>query len=59
MLSLILAGALIFTILLFVYCLVSHRIDRSLVTAPMIFVAIGMLVSPEGFDIIPLGANKR
>ena len=31
MLSLILAGAIIFTIVLFVYCLVSHRIDGSMV----------------------------
>ena len=59
MLSLILAGVIIFTIVLFVYCLVSHRIDGSMVTAPMIFVAIGMLVSPEGFDIIPLGSDNE
>jgi len=30
-----------------------------MITAPMIFVAIGMLVSPEGFDIIPLGADNE
>jgi len=37
----------------------SHRIESSMITAPMIFVAIGMLVSPEGFDIIPLGAENE
>ncbi|MCC7468745.1 MAG: cation:proton antiporter [Methanomicrobiales archaeon] len=45
--------------MLFAYSLVSHRIESSIVTAPMIFVAIGMLVSPEGFDIIPLGAENE
>ena len=39
--SLILIGVIIFTIALFVYSLVSHRIEGSMVTAPMIFVAIG------------------
>jgi NhaP-type Na+/H+ or K+/H+ antiporter len=60
MLPLILLGTIIFAIVLFVYSLVSHRIEASMVTAPMIFVAIGMLVSPEGLDIVPLvGANSE
>jgi len=59
MLSVILVGIIIFSIMLFAYSLVSHRIESSIVTAPMIFVAIGMLVSPEGFDIIPLGAENE
>ncbi|OPZ44898.1 MAG: potassium/proton antiporter [Euryarchaeota archaeon ADurb.BinA087] len=59
MVSLILVGIIIFSIILFVYSLVSHRIESSMITAPMIFVAIGMLVSPEGFDIIPLGADNE
>jgi len=54
-----LVGIIIFSIILFVYSLVSHRIESSMITAPMIFVAIGMLVSPEGFDIIPLGADNE
>jgi len=57
--SLILIGVIIFTIALFVYSLISHRIEGSMVTAPMIFVAIGLLVSPDGFDIIPLSANSE
>ncbi len=59
MLSVILVGIIIFSIVLFAYSLVSHRIESSMITAPMIFVAIGMLVSPEGFDIIPLGAENE
>jgi len=57
--SLILIGVIIFTLALFVYSLVSHRIEGSMVTAPMIFVAIGVLVSPDGLDIIPLSANSE
>jgi sodium/hydrogen antiporter len=59
MLSLILIGVIIFSIAIFVYSLVSHRIEGSIVTGPMIFVGIGMLVSPEGLDIIPLGATNE
>ena len=58
MLSLTLIGAIIFSIVLFVYSLLSRRIDRSIVTAPLLFVAIGMLVSPEGFDIFPLSPDN-
>jgi sodium/hydrogen antiporter len=59
MLSLILIGAIIFSIVLFIYSLVSHRIESSMVTAPMVFVAIGMLVSPEGFNVIPLSPGNE
>ena len=59
MLSLILIGVIIFTIALFAFSLLSHRIEGSMVTAPMIFVAIGLLVSPEGLDIIPLSENSE
>ena len=59
MLSVILIGVIIFTTALFVYSLVSHRLEESMVTAPMIFVAIGMLVSPDGLDIIPLSAHSE
>ncbi|HTY15670.1 MAG TPA: cation:proton antiporter [Methanoregulaceae archaeon] len=55
MLSLLLIGLTVFAIAIFVYSLVSHRLEGSMVTAPMIFVVIGMLVSPDGLDIISLG----
>jgi NhaP-type Na+/H+ or K+/H+ antiporter len=57
--SVILIGVIIFTIALFVYSLVSHRVEGSMVTAPMIFVAIGLLVSPDGLDFIPLSASSE
>ena len=59
MVSAIFIGLIIFTMALFVYSLVSHRIEGSIFTAPMIFVGIGMLVSPEGFDFLSFGANNE
>jgi len=59
MLSLILIGAIIFSIAIFVYSLVSHRIEGSVITAPMIFVGIGLLISPDGLDFISLGSNNE
>ena len=59
MTSAIFVGLIIFSIAIFVYSLISHRIEGSMVTAPMIFVAIGLLVSPEGLDIVSLGANNE
>ena len=57
MLSLILIGAIIFSIAIFLYSLVSHRIEGSIITAPMIFVGIGLLVSPGRAQSLPVGAT--
>jgi len=59
MLSLILIGAIIFSIAIFIYSLVSHRIEGSIITAPMIFVGLGLLVSPDGLGFLSLGANNE
>jgi sodium/hydrogen antiporter len=59
MLSPILIGAIIFSIAIFIYSLVSHRVEGSIITAPMIFVGIGLLVSPDGLDLISIGANNE
>ena len=59
MTSAIFVGIIIFSIAIFIYSLISHRIEGSMVTAPMIFVAIGLLVSPEGLDILSLGADNE
>src|SRR5512139_2613733 len=59
MVSAIFIGLIIFTIALFVYSLVSHRIEGSVITAPIIFVGIGILVSPEGFDFLSAGADNE
>ena len=59
MVSAIFIGLIIFTTALFVYSLVSYRIEGSIITAPMIFVGIGMLVSPKGFDLLSTGADNE
>ncbi|AKB37195.1 Na+/H+ antiporter [Methanosarcina siciliae C2J] len=41
-----------FSVLLFAFSLVSRKISGTVVTAPMIFVTAGMLLSPEGLDLI-------
>ncbi len=46
-----------FAVLLFVFGIVSRKISGTAVTAPMIFVAAGMLLSPEGLD--PAGLTPR
>ena len=59
MVSAIFIGLIIFTLALFVYSLVSHRIEGSVITAPMIFVGIGLLVSPEGLNFLSAGADNE
>lgn len=43
-----------FAVLLFFFGLISRKISGTVVTAPMIFVAVGMLLSPEGLDFVDL-----
>ncbi|WP_231582955.1 sodium:proton antiporter [Methanosarcina sp. MTP4] len=47
-----------FATLLFVFSLVSRKISGTVVTAPMIFVAAGLLLSPEGLDLVELSAGS-
>lgn len=47
-----------FAALLFVYSLASQRISKTVVTGPMIFVAAGILLSPEGLDMIEISASS-
>jgi NhaP-type Na+/H+ or K+/H+ antiporter len=46
-----------YLVLLFVFSLVSRKISGTIVTAPMIFVAVGMLLSPEGLDLVDLSQS--
>jgi sodium/hydrogen antiporter len=48
----ILLFILAFTSIVFLISLISHRIEGTLVTAPMVFVAAGLLLSPAGLDWI-------
>jgi len=47
-----------FAALLFVYSLVSQRISKTVITGPMIFVAAGILLSPEGLDMIEISESS-
>lgn len=46
-----------YLVLLFVFSLVSRKISGTIVTGPMIFVVAGMLLSPEGLDLINLSQS--
>lgn len=49
----------VFVLLLFVYSLVSRRIERSIVTAPIVFTAAGMLMFPALPAILNSGFNSK
>lgn len=50
--------ALIFAAaMIFIYGLISKAADRSPVTAPMVFVAMGILVGPSGFNFFHMEVN--
>ena len=42
----------LFTTILFVFSLISRRIERTVITAPMVFLTAGFLLGPSGTDII-------
>lgn len=44
-------------LLTFIFGLFSRLSERSPITAPMVFVAVGVLVSPFGFDALKAGIN--
>ena len=49
----------LFVSLLFLYCLVSRRVDRSIITAPILFTAAGMLLSPALKGILNTEFNSQ
>ncbi len=58
MLPPLLVVIILFSIIMFLYSLISNRLEGTVITAPMVFVAAGLLLSPDGFDIITLSANS-
>lgn len=58
MTSVIESFVIAFAVLLFLFGLVSRKISGTIVTAPMIFVAAGMLLSPEGLDFVSISSNS-
>ena len=59
MISQALIGAIIFCIAMFIYSLYSHRLERSIITGPMIFVTLGLIVSPDGLDFLHLSTGSE
>lgn len=47
-----------FAILLFAFGLISRRISGTVITAPMIFVAAGFLLSPAELDLVKFSSNS-
>jgi NhaP-type Na+/H+ or K+/H+ antiporter len=47
-----------FVTVLFLYSLVSRRIEKTVITAPMVFVAAGLLLGPGGVDLVTLTAER-
>ena len=49
----------IFVSILFLYCLVSHRLERTVLTAPIVFTLAGMLMFPFRPEFMRLGVNSQ
>lgn len=49
----------LFVSLLFLYCLVSRRLEQTIVTAPIVFTTAGMLLSPAMYRILGTAVNSR
>lgn len=43
----------------FGYALVASRLARSVVTGPMVFAGLGLLLGPEGLDLVDFGLDTR
>ncbi len=48
-----------FVIVLFLFSLVSRRIEKTIVTAPMVFLTAGLLLGPGGIDLVTLTAERN
>ncbi len=49
----------VFVSLLFLYSLVSRRLEQTIVTAPIVFTAAGMLMFPALAAILKAGVNAE
>ncbi|MDG6256625.1 MAG: cation:proton antiporter [Methanomicrobiaceae archaeon] len=48
-----------FVAVLFLFSLVSRRIEDTIITAPMVFLAAGLLLGPGGIDLVTLTAERE
>jgi hypothetical protein len=49
----------VFVTLLFFYCLISQRLERTVVTAPIVFTVAGMLMFPALPGLLKAGVNAE
>jgi sodium/hydrogen antiporter len=49
----------VFVSLLFFYSLISQRLERTIITAPIVFTVAGMLMSPALPEILKAGFNAE
>lgn len=54
-----LAGLSLVAVLVAAYAAVSARLEHLNVTGPIVFVAIGLLIGPTGFDVVDLGVGSE
>lgn len=58
MVTLILAAIVAFSLLVFAYSLVSHRLENTVVTGPMFFVAAGLILGPVGLGLLDFSSQS-
>ena len=51
------ANLAIIAIFAFLYSAIAGRVDRSMITGPIIFVGFGLIMGPYGFDVLTLSVN--
>jgi len=58
MLTLILAAVVAFALLVFAYSLFSHRLENTVITGPMFFVAAGLILGPVGLGMLDFSSRS-
>src|SRR5512136_2337372 len=58
MLSFALLFLITFACILFFYALISHRLEKTVITAQIVFVTVGILLSPAVFNCVNAGTNN-
>jgi NhaP-type Na+/H+ or K+/H+ antiporter len=58
MVPLILLGILAFSLIIFAYSLFARPLDESIITAPMVFVAAGLVLGSFGLDVLDFDSHS-
>ena len=52
------SGLLSVTVLVFGYSVISRRLGRWAITAPMVFLLVGWLIGPDGLSLVEIGFEQ-